>query len=134
MTLPLLDAHTATVEAPRPVVWEAVRRYAASLAESDHGLLGRALGTVPASGFALDGATEGQEVALTGRHRFARYRLVFVLRDATGDATDLTVQSFADFRGLYGRVYRGLLIGTRGHVLAVRRMLRTITQDATLIR
>lgn len=130
MTLPLLDTHTATVAAPRVVVWEAVRQYASSLAESDHGLLGRVLSTVPASGFTLDGAVDREELALAGRHRFARYRLVFALGDAPGDATDVSVRSYADFRGLHGRAYRGLLLGTRGHTVAVRRMLRRIERDS----
>ncbi|GAB3766383.1 hypothetical protein [Microlunatus parietis] len=131
MTLPQLDAHTATIEAPGPVVWEAVCRYATSLARADLGLLGRALGTVPSSGFAPDGKVEVTEVALAGRHRFARYRLVFTV--TAGDrpgATTVTIASYAGFAGLRGRVYRALLIGTGGHLLAVRRMLESIRRDS----
>jgi hypothetical protein len=36
----------------------------------------------------------------------------------------------AAFPGLQGRAYRALVIGTRGHVLAVRRLLRAVKARA----
>lgn len=129
MTLPLLDEHSATIAAPRPAVWEAVRSLALSLAESEHAVLGVVLGTVPRSGFRLDGEVDGREVALAGRHRFARYRLLFAVSDAPGGATTLSVQSYASFPGLRGRLYRSLLLGTRGHLLAVRGMIRQVRRS-----
>jgi hypothetical protein len=129
MSLPLLDEHSATIQASRSAVWPAVRRYAHGLARSDHAVLDRVLGTEPRSGFELAEEVEGQRVVLTGRHRFARYRLVFQLNAESSSATKVSVLSFAAFPGIRGRIYRGLLMGTRGHVLAVRRMLRTIQRD-----
>jgi len=131
MSLPLLDKHSATVHASQSVAWRAVRRYACGLAQADHVVLGPILGTEPRSGFELAEEVEGERLALTGRHRFARYRLVFELNAEPSNATTLTlsVLSFAAFPGARGRLYRGLLMGTRGHVLAVRHMLRTIQRQ-----
>ena len=129
MSLPLLDKHSATVHASQSVVWQAVRRYACGLAQADHVVLGPVLGTEPRSGFELAEEVEGERLALTGRHRFARYRLVFELDAEPSNATTLSVLSFAVFPGARGRLYRGLLMGTRGHVLAVRHMLRTIQRQ-----
>jgi len=126
MSLPLLDEHCATLRAGHWSVWQAVRQYACGLAQSDHVVLGRLLGTEPRSGFELADEVEGERLALTGRHRFARYRLVFELDAQPGNATRLAVLSFAAFPRARGRLYRALVIGTGGHVLAVRHMLRTI--------
>ena len=114
------------LQASQPAVWQVVRQYACGLARSDHAVLGRILGTEPKSGFDLAEVVEGEHVALTGQHRFARYRLVFELDAEPTNATTLSALSFAAFPGARGRLYRGLLIGTGGHVLAVRHMLRTI--------
>ena len=130
MSLPLLDEHSATLQASQSAVWRAVRQYACGLGESDHVVLGRVLGTEPKSGFELAEEVEGERLALTGRHRFARYRLVFELEAETSNVTKLSVLSFATFPGARGRLYRGLLMGTGGHVLAVRHMLRTIQRQA----
>lgn len=126
MSLPLLDKHSATLQASQSAVWQTVGQYGFGLAQSDHPLLGRILGTEPRSGFELAETVEGERLELTGRHRFARYRLVFELDAQASNATKLTIFSFAAFPGIRGRLYRGLLLCTRGHVLAVRRMLRTI--------
>lgn len=129
MSLPLLDEHSATFEASRSATWQAVGRYARGLASADHVVLSRVLGTEPRSGFEVTEEVEGERLALTGRHRFARYRLVFELSAGTSNATRLSVLSFAAFPGARGRLYRGLLLGTGGHVLAVRHMLRTIERQ-----
>lgn len=129
MSLPLLDEHSATLKASQSAVWQAVRQYACGLAHSDHVVLRWVLGTEPRSGFELAEEVEGERLALAGRHRFARYRLVFRLDGEPGKETRLSVLSFAAFPGARGRLYRGLLTGTRGHVLAVRHMLRTIERQ-----
>lgn len=129
MSLPLLDKHSATLPAGQSAVWEVVRRYARGLAEADRLVLGPVLGTGPRSGFELAEVVDGERLALAGRHRFARYRLVFELRAEANSATTVAVLSFATFPGARGRLYRRLVTGTGGHVLAVRRMLRTIRRE-----
>jgi hypothetical protein len=78
-SLPLLDEHSAMLLAGQTTVWPVVRQYARGLAQSDHAVLGRILGTEPQSGFDVAEEVKGERVVLTGRHRFARYRLVFEL-------------------------------------------------------
>lgn len=129
MALPLLDEHSTSIGAAPPVVWRAVRRYAGALTRTDHAVLGRLLGAEPRSGFDVAEEVEPARVVLAGRHRFARYRLVFELDEGSGTTTRLTIRSLAAFPGARGRVYRTLLIGTGGHVLAVRHMLRRIRRD-----
>ena len=128
-SLPLLDEHSAIVQGSASAVWEAVRHYALGLAQSDRTLVGRILGPEPPSGFDVAEEVEGERIALTGRHRFARYRLVFELAARPGNTTRLSVLSFAVFPGARGRLYRALLMGTGGHVLAVRHMVRTIQRQ-----
>ncbi len=108
MSLPLLDEHSATLHASQSAVWQAVRRYACGLAQSDHVVLGRVLGMDPRSGFEFAEEVEGERLVLTGRHRFARYRLVFELDAEPSHATKLSILSFAAFPGAHGRLYRGL--------------------------
>lgn len=138
-TLPLLDEHSTTIPAPRAAVWQAAQRYAQGLSRADHWVFARVLGTDPPSGFRLEDSTSEQQLALSGRHRFSRYRLVFVVADQAAEAdetapqdrtTTLAVRSYAEFPGLHGRVYRALLLGSRGHVLAVEGMLRSIRGQA----
>jgi hypothetical protein len=129
VALPLLDEHSATFDAAPPVVWHAVRRYAGGLARTEHPVLGRLLGTRPRSGFELAEEVEQRRVVLAGRHRFARYRLIFELAEEAGASTTVSIRSLAAFPGVRGRVYRTLLVMTRGHVVAVRRMLHTIRRE-----
>lgn len=70
------------------------------------------------------------EWALEGRHRFSRYGLTFRAEPAGAGASRLSAETHAEFPGAAGRVYRGLVIGTRGHVVAVRRLLRAAKRRA----
>lgn len=136
--LPRIDTHGIEIAAPPDVVWEAL----ASTFERD--LSGRAAGAVawltgvrdrpgdgppfPQAGAAVTGfrvaeSAPGRRLRLEGQHRFSRYALEFELRATGSGATRLEATSHAAFPGPAGAVYRALVIGTRGHVLAVRRML-----------
>lgn len=66
-----------------------------------------------------------RRLALVGRHRFSRYSLVFEL-DPRGRHTVLRALTYARFPGPHGAVYRLLVIGTRLHVVATRRLLGSI--------
>lgn len=71
-----------------------------------------------------------QRLALLGSHRFASYALVFEL-DTVGDADcTLRAQTWAEFPGATGRVYRALVIGSGAHRLVVRRLLRNVARRA----
>ena len=125
--LPYIDQHTVTIDASRAVVWAALERYVdETLGGSGPVVLGRLLGTEPPSGFAVVEREPLSRLVLAGRHRFARYRLIFELNDGEGDTTVLRAVTHAIFPGARGRVYRSLVIGTRLHVLATRGMLHAV--------
>ena len=126
-----VDEHRIRIAAPRDRVWGALRRYVdASLANERDNPLVRLLGTEPRSGFAVSREVPGTQLGLSGCHRFSRYLLVFELADASEGTTEVSARTFADFPGVRGRVYQTLVIGSRAHVLAVRRMLRSIGRSS----
>jgi hypothetical protein len=79
-------------------------------------------------GFAVAEADAPQRLALRGRHRFSRYALTFELDPAGETGCTLRARTWAEFPGLAGRVYRALVIGSGGHRLVVRRLLRDIAR------
>jgi hypothetical protein len=111
--LPFVDEHTAVVEAGAEAVWRAL---AAMMAGS--------------RGFRVAVSTPGKELALVGRHSFSTYALVFHLDEADRGHTRLRAESRATFPGLAGALYRRLVIGTGGHAMVMRHMLRRIRKRA----
>jgi hypothetical protein len=97
-------------------------------------LLTRLLGTSPASGFGVASRVPQERIELTGRHHFSRYRFVLSLHDVPGEATRLNAKTYAAFPGPHGAAYRLVVIGTRVHVLATRRMLASVAARATAPR
>lgn len=81
-------------------------------------------------GFHVEEAEPEQRLVLAGRHRFSDYALILHLTEAGDGATGLRAETRAEFPGVKGSVYRGLVIGTRGHVLVTRRLLASIKQRA----
>lgn len=125
--LPYVDEHRTTIAASRDRVWTALRRYVdSSLRIGERHPLAWLLATEPRTGFEVRGEVPNQQLSLTGRHRFARYALVFDLADVADGETLLSARTYADFRGPHGRVYRALVIGTRAHVVATQHVLRSI--------
>ena len=141
--LPFIDEHDRIVAAPARVTWEAVRRVVAGSMDGVPGVIARAWGLEPArpdgprpldKGSALPGfrvveATTGRRLVLDGQHRFSRYRLEFLVEESAAGAV-VRARSYAAFPGLRGAAYRALVIGSRAHVLAVRRMLRAVARYA----
>ena len=81
-------------------------------------------------GFRVARSEAPTELALEGAHRFSRYALIFRIDDLGGARSRLRAETRADFPGAHGRLYRALVIGTRGHVLAVRRILGAVRRRA----
>jgi hypothetical protein len=145
-SLPLIDEHSTTVDAEPERVWRAViERVAASRRDRSARLVARALGCRPAEasgepgvigstipGFVVARAVPPAVLALEGEHRYARYALIARLEPSLGGElpTVLVAESRAEFPGAAGRAYRALVIGSRGHVLAVRAMLRGVRRSA----
>ena len=125
--LPFVDEHALAIDASRGAVWAALERFVdGMIGGSGTDLFARILGTEPRSGFAVADRVPLRELVLEGRHRFARYRLSFVLDDTDGGGTVLRARTHAVFPGARGRVYRALVIGTRLHVAATRGMLHAV--------
>ena len=144
-TLPYIDEHSVVVEANAEACWSsaadvvprafsgrATALVARALRCADTTVAGprpiAADSTFP--GFRVSRAQPPSELALEGSHRFSRYSLVFTV-DALGTARSrLRAETRAVFRPGLGRLYRALVIGTRGHALLVRRLLAGVRQHA----
>ena len=81
-------------------------------------------------GFRVESAVAPSRLALAGQHRFSRYGLTFQLDPLGADRTRLWAITDAEFPGAVGSVYRGLVIGTRMHVVAVRSILAAVRKRA----
>lgn len=119
--LPYIDEYSTTIAANPEDTWSAVLKV----------MCGDRHEPVRAPiGFVVGEAVPRQRLVLKGRHWFARYRLVFVLDEArdgdTALGTRVHAQTWAQFPGTRGRIYRALVIGTGGHRVAVRAMLSRI--------
>jgi hypothetical protein len=123
--LPYIDEHVITVDANRADTWSALLMLWCDDPEDPHDA-----STVRSPFFSLEETMPMHRFALTGRHLFAVYRLVFELDDQGPGRTRLAARSWADFPGVHGKVYRALVIGTGGHRIAVRRVLRHIAAQA----
>ena len=126
--LPYIDEHVISVDANRADTWSALLML---WCQDPHDA-----SAVRAPFFSLDETMPMQRFALTGRHLFAVYKLVFEfdglddLDDLAPARTRLCARSWADFPGVHGKVYRALVIGTGGHRIAVRRLLKSIAAKA----
>ncbi len=81
-------------------------------------------------GFSISEINPPERLALSGRHRFSSYALVFEIDAADAEHSTLRAQTWAEFPGLAGRAYRALVIGSGAHKLLVRRMLRDVASRA----
>ncbi len=143
--LPRLDEHATEVEATPDAVWTALvhvldrngsRRPVAGFARAVGCSPRAAAGPRPLAegsavpGFAVTSATPGRELVLEGQHHFSRYALLFRLDDLGSGRTQLRAESRAVFPGPLGAAYRLAVVGTRGHVVAVRSLLGSIRRRA----
>lgn len=141
--LPYIDEHAVGVHATERETWDALletlpklldtplARRVGSLLGVEHRNPAGELGTIGSTlpGFVCARAVEPSVLALLGEHRFSRYALIFRV-ERTAGGTRLRAETRAEFPGGKGRAYRALVIGTRGHVLAVRRVLRQVKRTA----
>lgn len=83
-------------------------------------------------GFRVIAAIPGRELVLEGCHRFSSYALIFRLEHLSPDRLRLRAESRAAFPGLAGYLYRGIVIGTGGHVVGMRRLFSAIRRPWSL--
>lgn len=135
-SLPYIDEHSLRIDAPADVIWAALlkvlrrqmggsawfaRLLGCDPAQGTADLTGRPGESVP--GFRIAEAEPGRRLALRGRHRFANYALTFIV-----DGDHLRAQTHAVFPGLHGRLYRAAVIGSGGHRIITRRILRQVAR------
>jgi hypothetical protein len=145
MQLPHIDEHSLVIEAGRQATWEALLRVAeASVSAAAAPRYARLVGCIDTEaagprplaegsafpGFHVATAVAPTELALAGSHRFSDYALVFRLEEVDGGHTRVRAETRAEFPHLKGAIYKGLVIGTRMHVLATRRILSGVKRNA----
>jgi hypothetical protein len=143
-SLPPVDEHGAEIAADPDQVWEALAatlprilstrrssRFAKLLGDAFTETSGEPTvigSTVP--GFIVSRSIRPSVLALLGQHRFSRYALVFRIDELGTGRSRLRAETRAEFPGVKGRLYRTLVIGSRAHVLLVRRILRAVRRRA----
>ncbi len=146
--LPYIDENRTQIDASPDAVWTALASVLRSQIDVVPRPVRRAWGLTPAEargdrrgplqagdavpGFEVTEADAGNRLELQGRHRFSRYALIFELEPADGGCT-LAAQTWAEFPGVAGAGYRALVIGTRGHRFAVRRLLGSVAVGPGLV-
>ena len=127
-----VDEHRRRLPVVPEQAYAAVRSYAARLA-GPPGRVARVvtalLGADSPSGFEITAEDPPHQVTLAGADRFSRYEMDLRVEPAEGGAV-VTVATWADFPGPTGRAFRTVVVGSRGHALAVRMMLRSIARRA----
>ena len=143
--LPFIDEHSLQLSAPPTRAWPALLSVLSDIGRATPSALKHPWGLEPAvmrgewresvqpgdslPGFRVAEARACEHLALEGAHRFSRYALVFELAQ-TDRGSILRALSWAEFPGVKGALYRAAVIGTRGHRLAVRRMLASVARRA----
>ncbi|RFU20784.1 hypothetical protein [Geodermatophilus marinus] len=142
--LPPVDEHSLVVGAPPPAVWTGVLEVLGSaFGTGTSPALARLLGCEPSAttawgragvgstvpGFRVVAARPPRLLVLAGRHRFARYAIVARV-EPCGSGSRLGLETRAAFPGLRSAAYRLAVIGTGGHVLVTRRLLRQVARAA----
>lgn len=140
----VIDEHALVIHADAGRVWDAVLATFRGSGSASTRLLVRVLAGEPAGtagwdgdsargatvpGFAVTELERPHLVVLRGRHRFSEYAVV-VRIDAADGGSRCRLESRGVFPGAQGALYRSLVIGTRGHVVAVRRILRSVRRRA----
>ena len=143
--LPYIDDHSTLIGATPERTWAALVAVGRTM-RGPTGPLGCLMGLQPAiasgdwsagleagatvPGFEVEQACPPTRLALSGRHRFSRYALVFELENGDPDGTRVRARSWGAFPGVHGRSYRALVVGSGAHRLVVRGLLRRIERRA----
>ena len=128
--LPRIDEHSVDVAATPEAVFAAVRQRFDHLLSGPAGrVFARVWGCDPPNAFAVVDEQPPHLLVVAGQHRFSRYGIVFRISAAAG-GSKLSAESRAEFPGWSGRAYRTVVIGSGGHVVATRTLLRRIAASA----
>lgn len=142
--LPHVDEHAVDVAAGADDVWTTLLEFDKAFSGTGAAAYARIVGCVDDRAFGPRPLTEGSsmpgfhvvaavprsELVLAGQHRFSSYALIFRIDELSARRSQLRAESRAAFPGVAGTVYRTLVIGTRGHVVVMRRLLSGIKRAA----
>ncbi|NUS44507.1 MAG: hypothetical protein HOQ24_12560 [Mycobacteriaceae bacterium] len=143
--LPYIDEHGIRIAASAVDTWKALIETVSRTVTDPPAVAARAFRLDPTrksgdwatvgldhavAGFRVLEEQPGRRLALGGAHRFSRYQLIFEIDETASGTVDVRAQTRADFPGIAGRIYRALVIGTRGHRLVVNRLLGAVKQRA----
>jgi hypothetical protein len=117
--LPYIDEHAITIDADTATTWAAVLRV----------LCDNPADPQAPFGFTIRECQPRERLVLAGRHPFAIYLWVFELDALTPNQTRVRSQTWAAFPHLHGKIYRALVIGSGGHRVVVRWMLKRIADQ-----
>ena len=142
--LPFVDEHWIEIAAKPEEVWDALMELVSGLGTGRSSeRVSRALGcedtkadgetgeigsTIP--GFLVTRSVKPAVLALMGQQRFSRYALIFTILEKPSGLMLLSAQTRAEFPGRKGRAYRGLVVGTHGHMVVTTGMLRQVRKRA----
>lgn len=141
--LPFIDEHYIEIAASPDEVWDGLMRTLRGISDGKSVRFSRALGceetevegetgeigsTIP--GFIVTRSVKPAVIALMGQHRFSRYALIFTILQKPSGLMLLSAQTRAEFHGTKGKAYRGLVIGTKGHILVTTQILRQVRRTA----
>lgn len=143
-SLPFIDEHFIEIAAKPEEVWDALIRAVSGFGISRKGVpISKALGcedteVVGAAGeigsrmpgFVVTRSVKPAVLALMGQHRFAQYALIFTILEKPSGLMLLSAQTRATFPGRKGRIYRGLVVGSHGHVAVTTSLLRQVRRRA----
>ncbi len=143
--LPFLDAWSIDIEASPRVVWDTILAAVPGAGPSpvlrgwacvwgaepsaSNGLASHVLGA-ERPGFTVCEVVPPGTYALAGRHRFARYQVVFRIDKLEVGRSRLTAETFATFPGRAGRLYRMFVMDARLHALVMWSMVRRLRRRA----
>jgi hypothetical protein len=139
--LPFIDEYHVFVAASADTVWrhlctaigrpDTAGRVVAQLLAAEPRRASGEVSTQGATlpGFSVQDAVPGNRLVLAGHHRFSEYTLNLTLAEwARG--TRLSASTYARFPGIRGRLYRAMVLGTRGHRVLLMRLLRGVRRAA----
>jgi hypothetical protein len=143
-SLPFVDEHSTEVDSTPQRTWDALVAYIGRAGSGRLAwLVAKGLGCKPADrsgrsgaigstvpGFIVTRSVAPAVVALMGEHRYSRYALIFRITPGQRESVRLSAETRAEFPGRAGAGYRALVIGSRGHVLVTRSMLRSVRRLA----
>jgi hypothetical protein len=141
--LPWVDEQAQEISAPVSVVWPALLRTVERMTAGGAApRYARAVGCADVEnggprplevGSTLPGFHVAEQIperllVLAGSHHFSEYALSFRLEPLGAVRTRVIAETRAAFPGFRGRAYRAAVIGTRMHVLVVKRVLRRLAR------